>query len=346
MAKKILIAPMDWGLGHTSRCIPLAQHYHSQGHHIFFAGNALQQQLFTASCPFVTTLDLDGYRISYPQEGRHFMLKMAMQLPRLQQTITREQQWLRQQMQHHAFDVILSDNRYGLYHPAAQSILLTHQLHIQTGSRLGNSIIRHRTQQLINRFDACWVVDDAHIRLAGILSDPISLKIPARYIGWLSQFQLKAYISPHPLQGHPYVLAVLSGPEPMRTQLEALFLKQMKALPGQQFIMTGGTLHQPGHVPDNVRYIPLAGSQEMYTYLQHADSVISRSGYSTVMDVICMQRPALFIPTPGQTEQELIARTLQAKKWFQCSSQDKLDIAALPVLPYTAPAFRSDIPDL
>lgn len=346
MAKKILIAPMDWGLGHTSRCIPIAQYYHNLGHHIFFAGNALQQQLFSASCPFASLLELNGYHIAYPQKGHYFMLKMAAQLPRLQQTIYREQQWLRQQMREHAFDIILADNRYGLHHPDARCILLTHQLHIQTGTFLGNRLVRYKVQQFINRFDACWVPDHEDTPLAGMLSNHLDLKKPLEYIGWLSQFQFKNHIVAHPLAGHAYTLALLSGPEPMRTQLESTLLQQMAALPARQFVMIGGTQQQPASVANNIKYISLADSTTLYGYLQYADSVISRSGYSTVMDVVYMQRPALFVPTPGQTEQEVIARHLRERQWFPYTHQNLLNIAGIAPSKFNAPAFSSRLPEL
>lgn len=320
--KKILIAPLDWGLGHTSRCIALALHYHRQGHLIYFAGNAIQQKLFSAACPFVTLIALEGYGVAYPNSGWAFMPKMVAQLPKIQQAIRREHSWLETQMRIHHFDVILSDNRYGLHHPKASSILLTHQLHIQTGTKLGDWVIEAKTKQLLQHFNEVWVVDqegDGH--LAGNLSRSLNLNIPIRYLGWLSQFQFHQGVTAHPLQQRKFVLALLSGPEPMRTQLEGKLLEQMSAQTSLDFVMIAGTLQSPQSLPNNVLYIPLADASTIYPYLQHCEYVISRSGYSTVMDVIYMQKPAFFIPTPGQTEQEYIAHKLSAEGAYLCCTQ-------------------------
>jgi len=320
--KKILIAPLDWGLGHTSRCIALAMHYHQQGHRIYFAGNAIQQQIFTATCSFVTPIALEGYGVTYPASGWAFMPKMIMQLPKIQKTILREQKWLEEQMKTYQFDVILSDNRYGLHHPEATSILLTHQLHIQTGTKLGDAVIKAKTKLLLQAFDEVWVVDqEGADNLAGKLSRKLQLSKPIQYLGWLSQFQFQQSATEHPMQDKKYILAILSGPEPMRTQLETLLLAQMQAQPSVHFVMIGGTVNKPPTIPTNVHYLPLADARVIYNYLLHCEYVISRSGYSTVMDVICMRKPAVFIPTPGQTEQVYIAKKLSADGLYLCCSQ-------------------------
>jgi len=38
--------------------------------------------------------------------------------------------------------------------------------------------------------------------------------------------------------------------------------------------------------------------------------VISRSGYTTIMDLAVLEKKAYFIPTPGQNEQEYLAKRL------------------------------------
>lgn len=346
MPKKILIAPLEWGLGHTSRCVPLAQHYHSQGYDIFFAGNQIQQQLFKAACPFVRLLDLEGYGVVYPKKAAAFIVKIASQIPKIQQAVNREHRWLRRQMREHQFDVILSDNRYGMYHKDAFCVLLTHQLHIQTNSGLGDRVLKQINKQFINKFDECWVVDNQQSLLAGKLSHPIGLKIPYRYIGWLSQFQFKKHTSSPPLSGKNYTLAVLSGPEPMRTQLQMALLHIMQRYPSTQFVMIGGTNKKRPQTPENVHYIPLATSEQLYPFIQHCDYLISRCGYSTVMDVLYLQKPALFVPTPGQTEQELIGELLHNKEGFLVVGQEALKDIQQPSAFGLEMVYESHIPEL
>lgn len=344
--KKILIAALDWGLGHTTRSIALARYYHQAGHTLYFAGNELQRQLFLASCPCAIPLHLDGYNIQYAQHKAFFMPKLMTQLGKILRSIKREQLWLADQMKHYAFDVVISDNRYGLYHPDAQSILLTHQLHIQTGTALGNAFVLKVNQFLINRFDACWVVDDKKIPLAGQLSKAIPLRIPLTYIGWLSQFE-KEDVAVQP-PNHAYILAIISGPEPMRTQLEHQLIKQMQQMPTSRFVVVGGTNQEHAYDYPNIQYIPLAHQQLLSTLIKDAQYIISRSGYTTVMDCILHRKKAIFIPTPGQTEQEYLAKYLNQLGYFATVAQHEIDIRTFDALlkQTTLPAFSQNIPHI
>lgn len=320
---KILIAPMDWGWGHTTRCIPIAQTYYEAGHQIFFAGNADQIRLFEQACPFITPILIDGYNIVYAKKAAAFMWKMMLQLSKIKKVIRYEQQWMQEQMRIHLFDYIIADNRYGLYHPSAKSIIMTHQLRVATGHPLGNWVLVEQMKKMLNKFDACWVVDDDAQPLAGSLSTAIDLKIPLRYIGWLSQFQ-KHKLSPiHPWENKKYTLVVMSGPEPSRTQFHKLIYQQISTQKDQNFVVIGGKSGAVFPALAHVHQIDLADSDTLYQYLFHCEEVISRSGYTTVMDVLWMKKPCFFVPTPGQTEQIIIAQQLLlVQKIPFCEQQD------------------------
>lgn len=344
--KKILIAALDWGLGHTTRSIALARYYHQAGHKIYFAGNELQLQLFFASCPYAIPLHLDGYNIQYAQHKAFFMPKLMTQLGKILRSVKREQLWLADQMRHYAFDVVISDNRYGLYHADATCILLTHQLNIQTGTLFGNAFIKKVNQFLINRFDACWVVDNDVHPIAGKLSHRISLQVPIYYIGWLSQFENTAACRLTPNES--YILAIISGPEPMRTQLETKLIAQMKQLSQQQFVVVAGTDKHTNYDIPNIRYIPLAESETLLKLITNAHYIISRSGYTTVMDCIQLNKKAIFIPTPGQTEQEYLAKHLEDLGYFATVAQHEIDLRKFDALlkNTTLPPFSQDIPHI
>lgn len=63
--------------------------------------------------------------------------------------------------------------------------------------------------------------------------------------------------------------------------------------------------------------------------IERSAFIISRSGYTTIMDLVKLGHPALLIPTPGQTEQEYLAKHLLEKKFFNCLLQKDI---SLPVL--------------
>lgn len=339
---------MDWGLGHTTRCIPLAQKYHHDGHTVFFAGNATQIKLFKSACPFVATLHLSGYNIKYAKSKQHFLQKLLLQSPKFRNTIAREKKWLKQQMCIHKFDAIISDSRFGLYHPDAKCIIITHQLQIQTGKRFTDYLAKCINKKLLSQFDACWVVDNESKPLAGVLSANISSKLNIQYIGWLSQFQNMTTAGQHPLNQQPYTLVIISGPEPTRTQLEEILLQQMTAATNKTFVVVGGNVNKnipPKLLPNHIKYVALSDAPTLYNYLSHCEYVISRTGYSTIMDLIFLKKPAVLIPTPGQTEQEYLAAHLAKHYKLEYVSQSSVNIA-LHQPQHIQQEFHSQIPAL
>ncbi|MEO7444952.1 MAG: glycosyltransferase, partial [Ferruginibacter sp.] len=237
------------------------------------------------------------------------------------QTIRKENAWLREQVKQYNIDVIISDNRYGLYHAEATSIFITHQLNIETGNSILNKIAQKINYYFINRFSACWVPDgNEEIKLAGKLSHPeIYPSIPVRYIDILSRF------SPLNVDKEYDIIILLSGPEPQRSILEEKLISQaintefkillVRGLPGGNTTTLKNTarLEIVNHLPARVLNTKMAASA----------LVVCRSGYSSVMDLIAMQKKAVFIPTPGQKEQEYLAAWLKENKWFNYKQQEE-----------------------
>jgi len=313
--QRILVAPLDWGLGHTTRCMPLIQHLIGQGHTVLLAAEGSAAQLLRERFPQLSILPLKGYRISYARSSATFMLKLLLQLPKMLGAIRREHRWLQRIVADFQIDLVISDNRYGLYHNKVQSVIMTHQLQIISGwGRWVDNILLHMHRKMLNRFDQCWVVDtEASPGLAGALSHPAVRPKHTQYLGWLSQF---ADITEQQPQQSGHFLVLLSGPEPMRGQLEQILWQQCSALSEYRFTFVAGKpgakarAQQPAHIQ---WYAHLQG-EALAKELMKASAVICRSGYSTLMDLLILQRPALLIPTPGQTEQEYLAQHIQACK--------------------------------
>ncbi|OLY95005.1 hypothetical protein BUE76_21335 [Cnuella takakiae] len=316
---KALVAPLDWGLGHATRCIPIIRHLLAKGWEVWLAGEQPVQSLLQAEFPNLPWLPLDGYRVSYGATGWGTALSLARQVPRLVRSIRAEQQWLQHQMSIHRFHLVVSDNRYGLYHPAAYCIFLGHQLQLQTPLGLGKHLMRRLQYRFINRFDACWVPDfPGAVSLAGSLSHPEQLPaIPVRHTGPLSRLE-----QPAAAPAQPYVLLLVSGPEPQRSLLEALFLQQAATIP-RSFVLVRG-------LPGRCRIPAVAANIEVYNHLPAAalqdkmaaaSLVVCRSGYSTIMDLAAMDKKSILIPTPAQTEQQYLARHLQQQGFAMWCSQ-------------------------
>lgn len=322
-SKQILVAPLDWGLGHTTRCVPLIRHLRHLGHEVTIAGNNSQVKFLTEYFPSIRALPLQGYNVSYSRHPSAFMAKLLTQVPRMLKTVSDEHRWLQQQVQRYGFDGIISDNRYGLFHETIPSVIMTHQLQVQTG--LGNtidSLVRLQHYRYLNRFSECWIPDvDGPINLSGRLGHPNSLPLHTHYLGLVSQFEPPTQIS------EEHILILLSGPEPQRSMLADKIWRQISQI-SQPVVFVAGSdaIPRPEAIPPQVQYFGRLAQKELQPLLERASLVICRSGYSSLMDIAVLGKKAILIPTPGQTEQEYLANQLFRSGQFLYSSQKDFDL--------------------
>lgn len=312
---RILVVPLDWGLGHTTRCMPVIRYLLSQGHEVMVAGENPAAGILKVAFPQITVLPLEGYRISYSKKRSGFMLRIVWQVPKILRAIRRERLWLRELLSAEHFDLVISDNRYGLHLPGIRSVILTHQLHIISGmGKVADRILQRFHYRLLSRFTNCWIVDrPGRDNLGGALSHPGVLPGNARYTGWLSRFSGQAKEAG---ETAGQVLILISGPEPSRSLFESELLKQAAALTQYRFVVAAGAPGAgtpPGDVPvlpSHIRYHPYLGTSDLLDAILGSELVICRSGYSTLMDLAVLRKKALLVPTPGQTEQEYLGKWL------------------------------------
>ncbi len=336
---RILVAPLDWGLGHATRCIPLIRELLAQGAAPWLAGEGAQEELLRTEFPDLPFLPLPGYRVHYAKTKRGLLWKMLKQGPKIRRAIQHEHQWLKKMVTEHRFDAVISDNRYGLCHSTIPSVFITHQLTIQTPlGKWTEKELQKRNYRYINKFTECWVPDlEAEMNLAAALSHPAKKPlVPLRYIGLLSRFEKK-----ESTENANDLLIILSGPEPQRSILEEKILNDISNYDGRATIVRG--------LPGDASMIPSTNMIRIYNHLPsgalndamlEAGYVISRSGYSTVMDIATLEKKSILIPTPGQTEQEYLGRSLAKKGLAVCIDQQDF---SLPAALEMAAAYSYDL---
>lgn len=326
---RILLAPLDWGLGHATRCIPIIRELLAKGCNVWLAGEGIQKELLKTEFPDLPFLDLPGYRIRYANTKKGLLWKMIRQGPKIRRAIQQEHRWLKKAVKQYSFDAVISDNRYGLYHSKIPCVFITHQLCIKTSmGRWTEKILQKRNYKYINRFSECWVPDTiGENSLAGELSHPDKKpSVPIKYIGLLSRFSY----SPLGDGGKKnHLLILLSGPEPQRSLLEEKIIHEIshynstavvvRGLPGYaSLIPSTNMIHFYNHLP----------AKELNAEMLKAEYIISRSGYSTVMDIVALQKKSLLIPTPGQTEQEYLGEYLMKNGIAPCMKQENFSLTA------------------
>lgn len=347
--KYILIAPLDWGLGHTTRCIPVISYLHELGHIPIVAGNAVQEAVVKAHFPDITFIALEGYNIFYSKWNKWAQAGLLRQLPHIQKVIKAEHEWLKQLAQERRIDGIISDNRYGLFHEDIPSVIITHQLQVLTGlGALADRLVQKIHYQYLDRFGATWVADvPGTPNLAGKLAHTALLPQRVEYIGLLSRFY-NGLANAAGSAGGP-LLVLLSGPEPQRSILSAILWRQVLAYKGEVIFAEGSTsAATPPDIPPHIAYHKILVNDVLYNAIASAGMVICRSGYSSLMDLVALNKKAILIPTPGQTEQEYLGSALHRAGVFYAAKQDGfvLDraLAAAKVFPYKLlPAEGYDI---
>ena len=321
LKSNILIAPLDWGLGHATRIIPIIKTLLEQDAGVILAGEGKTRILLEKEFPQLPFIQLEGYNVTYSDNKWSLPFVLASQIPKIISAIQNEQEWLYETVEKYNIGGIISDNRYGLYHHEIPCIFITHQLLIKTGwGSLSDLLLQEQNYGYINRYTECWVPD--HLNLpgfAGELSHPKNLpEIPLKYIGPLSRFTQVS------LQNEKHILIILSGPEPQRTKLEEILIAQLQDHKGPVVLIRG----LPGNdskidVPENVSVFNHLPAHMLLEKLNEASFVISRCGYSTIMDLAVLKKKSILIPTPGQTEQEYLAVELMKNNFAFCIGQEK-----------------------
>ena len=323
---RILVAPLDWGLGHATRCVPIIGELQELGCEVVLAADGKVAKLLALEFPAIEIRNLQGYHITYGKKG--FFLSLFQQLPRIFRNIKKENKWLNELLQKERFTFVISDNRPGLYNKKATCIYITHQLLIQSGKgKWVNHFLQKLHQRYIKRFNIVWVPDLEQTKnVAGLLSHPIKQLVSPVYIGLLSRL----VVTNTPVANYN-LLVLLSGPEPQRTILEKIIVHQLSSYQGKVLVVRGlpGATQQLSCANSSVVIHNHLTSSQLQIAIQESELIICRSGYTTLMDLIKLKKKAVLIPTPGQPEQEYLAMYMQEQNYFPYVVQQSFQLEAL-----------------
>lgn len=316
--RNILICPLDWGLGHATRCIPMIHQLQSKNN-VFIASVGGASELLKKEFPELKHFTLPSYKITYPVK-RSMSFHMALHLPTLWSTILQEKKVVKNIIEKYKIDLVISDNRYGAYSNEIPSVFITHQVNIKTPHL--SKWINKLNHRFIKKFTQCWIPDfEISPGLAGELSHPTPQNIKSIYIGPQSRFNFSDEEKKYD------ITIVLSGPEPQRTLLEDLLFKQLFELEDKKINFIRGIYSSNDNdVIKNIHVFDHLNSIELEKMLHQSRNIICRSGYSGIMDLQFINAKILLIPTPQQTEQEYLAKLLSENKKYTVQNQNEINV--------------------
>ncbi len=327
MSKNILICPLNWGLGHATRCVPIIKGLIELGQNPIIAADKAPLAFLQKAFPDLEMIKLPGFDPIYSKSNSQ-VFKMLTSIPNALLNFNKEHHTLDYIVKEHNIDVIISDNRFGCWNDNVHSVFITHQLHIQTPYlwKWTYPIVNGLCRSYIDNYDELWIPDiESEPSLSGKLAHPADAKIKTSYIGLLSRFNTCCDDEKKDIEH----LVILSGPEPQRSIFENIILKQAESIDGRIVILRAkpNIAELPtNNIPDNVTLFNHAEDDFFVKLVKKSKNIICRGGYSSLMDLIYLNRNAFLVPTPGQTEQEYLANYLTEKQLFNSCKQKDFNI--------------------
>ena len=319
--QRVLVSPLDWGLGHASRCVPIVWYLLEMGKDVVIAGSGSSFALLRKEFPDLEAVELDGMIVHYSHH-RSQVWTLVGQLPSMLKAMRKEHERIAAIVQEYRIDTIVSDNRFGLWCEGVESVYITHQLMVKLPwwCCWAEGIVRRWHRRVIAHYTYCWVPDvEGKDNLSGDLSHKYSLPRNARWVGWLSRFE--GVQTSNELRPYRNV-AVLSGPEPQRQMLEDE-LRRMFLRRGERSLIVRGVVtaqadcwgYKDAQKKGCVTTVDMLPTEELKLVLENAGWIYCRSGYSSLMDlaVLRMLDKAVLYATPGQPEQEYLKRYNESK---------------------------------
>lgn len=323
--RKILYAVLNWGIGHATRSLPIIRELIKE-HDVTVLSTGRSLQLLKSELPHIDFIDQSDYSVKYTKRGGALLFSLFFQIPKILFRLREEHKFTEELIIRHKFDRIISDNRYGVYSESVPSYFITHQIRFKLpgGLKFFEPLSEWFNRSYFRNYRRVFIPDEkAEVNLSGSLSHGLKFVSNPKiiYAGILAD------IDGDEQEIQSDYLFVISGPEPQRTIFEKKIIEQSKQLEGNKIIVRGVTESDEMYSDGSTKIYSSVKRDKLTAMIRGAETIISRPGYSTVMELVCYRKKALFIPTPGQTEQEYLARYYKSKGYFSYISQSEMELS-------------------
>ena len=328
---KALVAPLDWGLGHATRCAPVVREFLEKGCDVELAVTRGNAAILREMFPDVRQRLAPSYNIVYPKHGYNMAFWLLKNSAHLRAVMSAEHHYAEEMVERHGYDILVSDNRFAFRSRKAKSVYMTHQCRIAFPKmfRMFEAFGAAWHASVMSRFDEVWVPDVPEFPgYAGKLSHVDSCPRPLKFVGPLSRFSMLPLTQS--TEKDLGIVAVVSGVEPARSRFESRLRSVLSQIPGKHVVLLGKPASsQKSWTEGNVTFYNHLPTQEFADVISRAGWVISRGGYSTVMDMAVLGAKCIFVPTPGQYEQVVLAADLSAAGFAVSIEEGSLSVDSL-----------------
>ncbi len=316
MRRRILFSVLDWGLGHATRSIPIIRILLAGGCEVVLASDSMALVFLREEFPRLRYYELPAYKVQYNSERIFF--NAILNYSKVMTAIRSERKAIEGILAVENISAIITDNRYGCYHPEVPSAIITHQLKFRTGNSLMDRVGEKMVKQWLHPFDRIWIPDDYIRTLSGAMSESDDPRI--RCIGWQSTLtnseQREVF----------QIAAIISGPEPQRTLLEEEVLGQLRKLPLKCALVRGRQGISEPRQSGNVTVYDYLDRQGINKLMSATSVVLCRTGYSSLMDLQSIGKKAILVPTPGQPEQVYLGKRMASYPNYVVQQPGRIDI--------------------
>lgn len=322
--RKILYAVLNWGIGHATRSLPIIRELVKE-HDVTVLSTGRSLKVIKSELPHLNFIDQPDYSVKYTKRGGALLFSLFFQIPKILFRLKQEHKFTEELIIKQKFDRIISDNRYGIYSRSVPSYFITHQIRFKLPGvlRRFEPLSEWFNRSYFRNYRRVFIPDEkGEVNLSGSLShgSEFANNPKITYTGILADLE-----GCEPEIYSDY-LFVISGPEPQRTIFEKKIIEQSKKLEGKKIVVRGVTESDEMYSADSTEIYSSVKRNKLTAMIKGAKTIISRPGYSTVMELVCYDKKALLIPTPGQTEQEYLARYYKTKGYFSYISQDEMEL--------------------
>lgn len=326
--QNILICPLEWGLGHSARMMPLAARLREMNNNILIGAGENHLSFFRNEIQGLSYINFPGFKPVYSKHLPQYV-SLFLQIPILLYHSVREHFILKKIIHQYSVDIVISDNRFGLWNRNVKTVYITHMPLIPFPKAFSflefTGILLHRA--IIKKYTYCFIPDlPGKINLSGRLSHGVKLHSNARFIGILSRFSEMKLTTDETLKRFKHNTVILSGPETQREILKQKLIDILKNKEPMSVFFEGKPEEaEKSILLNNIIFYNHLASSGMAELIKGSEAIVTRSGYTAIMELISLKCSALLIPTPGQTEQEYLARYLEEKGWFTTLLQKDLN---------------------